>query len=133
MMHKKIIDGELRTTGAAPLDPACFRIGDPHGNRLRSTCTWEQVYKTRLRYNFIFVVGGFYVEGRGHYKSRGSFPKEEIFRGGNFRKGAIFCPISGGVFRGYVCPAQTAMKQKLNSLCAWRITIKIKRNLKITS
>jgi len=57
-------------TGAAPLDPVCCKDWGP---------SWQQVtvngifHKTRIQYNFIFVVGDFYVEGRG------SFPRGGIY------------------------------------------------------
>ena len=53
-------------------------------------------HKARLRYNFIFVVGGFYVEGMGTFKSESfSGGVEEFlfnfggFPGGNFRSREI--------------------------------------------
>ena len=43
-------------------------------------------------------MGSFYVEGRGNFNSRGSFPRGEIFRGGEFSEWRILS--RGGIFRG---------------------------------
>ena len=69
-----------------PFDPACLKIGNLMGKG----------YGQRHipRYNFIFVMGSFYVEERGNFKSRG------VFRGGNFKQGGILCSIYVGSFPG---------------------------------
>ena len=54
MLRKKI--SKCTIWWIRPLDPACFMIGDPHGNRLRSTACFAK--PDYLCYSFIFVVGG---------------------------------------------------------------------------